>query len=57
MVSIVDVSLIVDYLLGAYTPGFNPVAADLNQDGEVSIIDVVTLVDSLLENLPGGEDA
>lgn len=57
MVSIVDVSLIVDYLLGVYTPGFNPVAADLNQDGEVSIIDVVTLVDSLLENLPGGEDA
>ncbi len=56
MVSVLDVSLMIDQLLGGNVPGFNPIVADITQDGRFSIRDVVILIDMLLENSGGGED-
>lgn len=56
MVSVLDVSLMIDQLLGGNVPGFNPIVADITQDGRFSVRDVVILIDMLLENSGGGED-
>ena len=47
-VSIVDVTTLIDYLLGGDTTGVDLAAADANNDSEVNIEDVTELVDMLL---------
>ncbi len=46
-VSIVDVTTLIDYLLGGDTTGVDLAAADVNNDSEVNIEDVTELVDML----------
>lgn len=48
IVSIHDVSLLIDYLLSLQTGSFNRANADLNQDGDITISDVTALIDILL---------
>lgn len=48
-VSIADVLLIVDYILGIVQPnGIQVYAADINQDGNLNIIDALSLLQSML---------
>ena len=48
LVSIDDVTALIDYLLGGDATGINLDGADCNQDGGVNIDDVTTLIDHLL---------
>ena len=48
IVSIIDVTALIDYLLGASDIDVNEKAADMNVDGTVSITDVTALIDYLL---------
>ncbi len=48
LVSIRDVILMIDYLLGTEMAGFNHYAADVSRDGVITIKDVTMLVDFLL---------
>lgn len=48
-VSIADVSVLIDYLLGNIDT-ICPICADVDKDGEVSIADVSELIDMLLNN-------
>ena len=47
-ISITDVGLMIDCILGTTPAGFYPIAADVNRDGGVSITDVGLVVDSIL---------
>lgn len=47
-VSISDVTVLIDYLLGGSVESFDEDAADVNQDTQISISDVTTLIDLLL---------
>ncbi len=47
-VSIVDVTMLIDYLLNGDASGINMDAADISLDGEVTIGDVTVLIDTLL---------
>lgn len=47
-VTIVDVTVLIDYLLGVEVGMFDPVAADCNMNSEITIADVTTLIDYLL---------
>ena len=49
-VSIIDVTALIDYLLGAEVNPFDSVAADCNLSEDISIIDVTCLIDFLLTN-------
>lgn len=48
IVSISDVTTLIDYLLGTDVNPFNRVNADVNQDDVISISDVTSLIDKLL---------
>ena len=48
IVSISDVTTLIDYLLGTDVNPFNRVNADVNQDEVISISDVTSLIDKLL---------
>ena len=48
VVSIKDVTDLIDYLLGGGSTSFNSYNADLNGDGEITIKDVTDLIDQLL---------
>ena len=50
MVTIADVSFLIDYLLAGCQSSFHTQNADLNADGVVTIADVSTLIDLLLES-------
>lgn len=50
IISIGDVTLFIDYLLGGNIPNFRIENADVNEDGNISIGDVTTLIDKLLSN-------
>ena len=50
MVTIADVSFLIDYLLDGCQSSFHTQNADLNADGVVTIADVSSLIDLLLEN-------
>ena len=50
VVSISDVTALVDYLLSGDTTAINVANADVDQDGQVGISDVTALVDMLLSN-------
>ena len=47
-VSIIDVTALIDTLLGSDEGAFNPINADVNGDGQISITDVTALIDALL---------
>ena len=47
-ISIADVTLIIDYILGNVSGEFHEDAADVNGDGSVNIADVVSLIDILI---------
>jgi len=49
-VSITDVTVLIDYLLGGVVDPFDEAAADVNYNGEITISDVTTLIDLLLGN-------
>ena len=50
IVTIADVSFLIDYLLAGCQSSFHTQNADLNADGVVTIADVSSLIDLLLEN-------
>lgn len=47
-VNIIDVTCLIDHLLGISSPSFNVVAADVNNDNEVNIVDVSAIIDIIL---------
>lgn len=47
-VTIVDVSVLIDYLLGLEVEDFNAANANVNEDNDISIADVSALIDMLL---------
>ena len=47
--SINDVIILIDYLLGAKPEGFNSYKADYDQNGTISIKDVVNMIDKLIQ--------
>lgn len=47
-VNIIDVTCLIDHLLGISSPSFNLVAADVNNDNEVNIVDVSAIIDIIL---------
>ena len=49
-VNIVDVTTLVDYLLGATISPFNTSAADVDGDGNINVVDVTALIDIILAN-------
>ena len=49
-VSILDVTTLIDYLLGSENDPFDEQAADFNQDGFITILDVTALIDYLLSS-------
>ena len=49
-VTIVDVTVLIDYLLTESTDGINLYNADCSQDGNISISDITVLIDYLLSN-------
>ena len=51
-VSITDVGLMIDHILGNTPGGYHPLMADVNADGTVSITDVGLVIDIILS--PGG---
>ena len=50
IVSIKDVTYLIDYLLAGCQSSFHTENADLNDDGNVTIADVTALIDLLLSN-------
>ena len=48
--SIGDVTVFIDTLLGGQSDTINPINADVNGDGQLSIGDITTLIDQLLSN-------
>lgn len=48
VVSIADVTVLIDYLLSGSSVSINTRAADVNEDGSISIADVTSLIDMLL---------
>lgn len=50
LVSIADVTTLIDYLLGSDPHPFNQVAADVNSDSKINITDVTALIDKLLDS-------
>ena len=48
LIEIADVTLLIDYLLGADVSEIDLIAADVDEDGEIGISDVGTLIDMLL---------
>jgi endonuclease I len=53
-VSIADVTVLIDYLLGAEVSPFDSEAADVSRDGNISIADVTALIDMLLSGTANG---
>ena len=53
-VSITDVGLVIDYILGHEPSGFSLDIADVNGDGSVSITDVGLIIDAILSNGAAG---
>ena len=49
VVTISDVTIMVDNILGQQTPDFNKAVADTNNDGDINITDVTVLIGSILE--------
>ena len=49
-VTIKDVTILIDFLLGSDPQPFNETNADVNVNGSVTIADVTTLIDMLLLN-------
>lgn len=49
-VNIVDVTALIDYLLGQPGSNFNYDIADVNHDGEINIVDVTAIIDILLSS-------
>ena len=47
-VNIVDVTALIDYILGTETPTFKAGNADVNGDGNINVVDVTQLIDFLL---------
>ena len=47
-VSVLDVTTLIDALLGSSIDKFNAINADVNGDGSISVADVTTLIDKLL---------
>jgi hypothetical protein len=47
-VDIADVTILVDYILGAAVSPFNSSAADVDSDGSISVADVTGLIDLIL---------
>jgi len=50
MVTIKDVTALIDYLLGGNAEPINEAAADVNQNGGIAINDVTALIDLLLSS-------
>jgi len=50
VISIEDVTTLIDYLLGAEPTPFSKLAADVNQDGDIAIEDLTALIDLVLSN-------
>ena len=50
MVSITDVTYMVDYILGNGTDKFNLKNADVNEDKKIDVTDVTRIVDIILSN-------
>ena len=50
LVSIGDVTILIDYLLGSAPQSFNELNADVTQDGNISIGDITALIDKLLSS-------
>ena len=53
-VSITDVGLMIDHILGGKPAGFDATAADPNQDGSVTITDVGLVIDAILSQGSAG---
>ncbi|MBQ6080245.1 MAG: endonuclease [Muribaculaceae bacterium] len=53
-VSIADVTVLIDYLLGTEVSPFDTEAADVSHDGNISIADVTALIDLLLSGAANG---
>ena len=53
-VSIADVTVLIDYLLGTEVSPFDSAAADVSHDGNISIADVTALIDLLLSGGANG---
>jgi hypothetical protein len=49
-VSINDVTLLIDYLLGNWSTTINTVRADVNQDHKIDITDVTEVIDKILQD-------
>ena len=49
-VDVIDVTILVDYILGNNPDNCNESACDVNENGEIDVIDVTTLVDIILNN-------
>ncbi len=47
-VSITDVGVMIDHILGSSPTGFDETAGDVNFDGSVSITDVGIVIDTIL---------
>ena len=48
-ISLVDVMMIVDYVLGTRNPAFFPFNADVNNDNGISLVDIMGVVSLILE--------
>ena len=48
IVSITDVTELIDYLLSGDSAAINTAAADVDRDGNINIADVTSLIDKLL---------
>lgn len=55
-VTVVDVTLLVDYILGKENDEFVIGNADVTKDGQVTVTDVTALVDIILNNVVPGSD-
>ena len=49
-VDVIDVTILVDYILGNNPDDCNESACDVNENGEIDVIDVTTLVDIILNS-------
>jgi hypothetical protein len=48
VLSIQDLTMLIDALLGSVPSGYDPVAADVDCDGHVTVNDVTALIDHLI---------
>ena len=55
-VTVVDVTFLVDYILGNENDGFVIENADVTKDGQITVTDVTALVDIILNNVVPGSD-